>query len=227
MLARALLVFFMGFATGVVSLAALLWQTHTLRTTSAASAPIAAPPLPSPATIQPQSAPPPIAIKPIAPAPAPDAPASSDDVTLPSQLLVPVQGATAGDLHDNFQDTRDGHRHEALDIMAPRGTPVLAVAEGNVIKLFLSKPGGLTVYQFDDSQTWCYYYAHLDHYATGLKEGTLLRKGDVLGYVGTTGNAPPNAPHLHFAIFKLGPEKRWWEGTAVNPYPILIGQANQ
>jgi len=102
---------------------------------------------------------------------------------------------------------------------------VRAAAEGNVVKLFQSKAGGLTVYQFDDTQNWCFYYAHLDHYAKGLKEGTLLRKGDVLGYVGTTGDAPPNAPHLHFTIFKLGPEKRWWQGTAIDPYPFLTGQA--
>ena len=105
--------------------------------------------------------------------------------------------------------------------MAPRGTPVLAVAEGNVVKLFNSKRGGLTVYQFDNSATWCYYYAHLDRYAPSLKEGTLLRKGDVLGYVGSTGDASPNAPHLHFAVFQLGPEKHWWQGTAIDPLPLL------
>jgi len=105
--------------------------------------------------------------------------------------------------------------------MAARGTPVVAVGEGNVVKLFNSKPGGLTVYQFDDTQTWCFYYAHLDHYAQGLKEGTLLRKGDILGYVGSSGNASANAPHLHFTIFKLGPEKHWSQGMAIDPYPLL------
>jgi murein DD-endopeptidase MepM/ murein hydrolase activator NlpD len=118
---------------------------------------------------------------------------------------------------------RGGHRHEALDIMAPRGTPVLAADEGNVAKLFLSKPGGLTVYQFDGSQTYCYYYAHLDHYAPGLKEGTLLRKGEVLGYVGSSGDASAGAPHLHFTIFKLGPDRHWWQGTAIDPYEFLGG----
>jgi murein DD-endopeptidase MepM/ murein hydrolase activator NlpD len=105
--------------------------------------------------------------------------------------------------------------------MASRGTPVLAVAEGNVAKLFTSKQGGLTVYQFDNTGNWCFYYAHLDRYAPGLKEGTLLRKGDTLGYVGTTGDAPPDAPHLHFAVFRLGPEKHWWQGTAIDPLPLL------
>jgi murein DD-endopeptidase MepM/ murein hydrolase activator NlpD len=139
------------------------------------------------------------------------------------RLIVPVQGVHAEDLRDNFNEMRGGHRHEALDIMAPRGTPVLAADDGSVVKLFLSKPGGLTVYQFDGSQTYCYYYAHLDSYAPRLQEGTLLRKGDVLGYVGSTGNASPDAPHLHFTIFKLGPERRWWEGTPIDPYEFLTG----
>ena len=97
----------------------------------------------------------------------------------------------------------------------------MAVAEGNVAKLFTSKQGGLTVYQFDNSQKYCYYYAHLDRYQPGLKEGTLLRKGEVLGYVGTTGNANAKSPHLHFAVFELGPEKKWWNGKPVDPLPLF------
>ena len=89
-------------------------------------------------------------------------------------------------------------------------------------EFFTSKPGGLTVYQFDPASVYCYYYAHLDHYAENLKEGMVLNRGDLIGYVGTTGNAPANTPHLHFAIFKIGPQKRWWEGTPVNPYPFLM-----
>jgi murein DD-endopeptidase MepM/ murein hydrolase activator NlpD len=139
------------------------------------------------------------------------------------RLIIPVEGVQAKDLRDGFNEMRGGHRHEALDIMAPRGTPVLAADEGNVAKLFLSKPGGLTVYQFDGSQTYCYYYAHLDHYAPGLKEGTLLRKGEVLGYVGSSGDASAGAPHLHFTIFKLGPDRHWWQGTAIDPYEFLGG----
>ena len=107
-----------------------------------------------------------------------------------------------------------------MDIMAPRGTPVLAVEEGRVEKLFTSKQGGLTLYQFDPSGEYCYYYAHLDSYAKDIEQGRLLRKGDVIGYVGSTGNASPTAPHLHFTIFRLGAEKRWWEGTAINPFPL-------
>ena len=134
---------------------------------------------------------------------------------------MPIAGVDPQTLRSNFSETHGGHAHEALDIMAPRGTPVQAVAEGNVVKLFTSKQGGLTVYQFDDSRTWCYYYAHLDRYAPELKEGMLLRKGDVLGYVGSTGDASPDAPHLHFAVFHLGPAKNWWQGTPVDPLPLL------
>ncbi len=134
---------------------------------------------------------------------------------------VPIDSLDPRKIPDTFADTRDGHRHEALDIMEARGTPVHAVAEGNVAKLFNSKQGGLTVYQFDNTQSYCFYYAHLDRYAPGLKEGTLLRKGDVLGFVGSTGNASPEGPHLHFAVFKLGPDKKWWTGTPIDPLPLM------
>ncbi len=141
----------------------------------------------------------------------------------PGGFIFPLDGLKRTDIQNTFDDTRgSGRKHEATDIMAPRGTPVHAIKEGNVVKLFNSKLGGLTVYQFDDKQEYCFYYAHLDRYATGLKEGMLLRKGDVLGYVGSTGDAAANAPHLHLAIFKLGPEKHWWQGTPINPYPTLV-----
>jgi murein DD-endopeptidase MepM/ murein hydrolase activator NlpD len=136
-------------------------------------------------------------------------------------LAIPIAGVAVKDLTDTFNQARAGHKHEALDIPAPRGTPVMAAGEGNIVKLFTSKQGGLTVYQFDDSRTYSYYYAHLDRYAPGLREGTRLRRGEVLGYVGSTGNASPEAPHLHFAVFKLGPEKKWWEGTAIDPLPLF------
>jgi murein DD-endopeptidase MepM/ murein hydrolase activator NlpD len=146
-------------------------------------------------------------------------------------LLVPVRGVAASQLHDTFVEARSGdaahapHVHDALDIMAPRGTPVLAAVDGTVEKLFESVPGGLTIYEFDRERTHAYYYAHLDRYAAGLAEGQALRQGDVIGYVGSTGNAAEDAPHLHFAIFVLGPEKRWWQGTAIDPYPLLAGTA--
>ena len=136
----------------------------------------------------------------------------------------PIAGLQASNIQDTFDQARDGgnRRHEATDILAPRGTPVLAVDTGIIAKLFTSKPGGLTVYQFDPAQNYAYYYGHLDHYAEGLTESKLLKKGDLIGYVGTTGNADPNTPHLHFAIFQLGPEKHWWQGKPINPYPLLL-----
>ena len=126
------------------------------------------------------------------------------------------------DLRDTFADARGGSRaHEALDIMAPRHTPVRAVEDGRIQKLFTSKAGGLTIYEFDPTGTFTYYYAHLDRYADDLHEGQTVKRGDVIGYVGSTGNAAPDAPHLHFAIFRLTPERQWWKGEPINPYPVL------
>ena len=148
-------------------------------------------------------------------------PAGDSALLADRALGLPIVGLKASDIQDTFAQARDGgdRRHEATDILAPRGTPVVAVDTGIITKLFTSKPGGLTIYQFDPPQNVCYYYAHLDRYAEGLREGMLVKKGDVIGYVGTTGNARPNTPHLHFAIFELGPEKHWWEGKPINPYP--------
>ena len=160
----------------------------------------------------------------VTPAPAPVTPSTISAITA-TNLLLPVQGIQPGELVDTFYQTRGGTRiHEALDIMAPRGREVMAVAEGKVVKLFTSKQGGLTVYQFDPSERFAYYYAHLDRYAPGLAEGKLLKRGELVGYVGSTGNASPDAPHLHFAIFELGAEKHWWEGKPINPYPLLGGK---
>jgi peptidoglycan LD-endopeptidase LytH len=168
-----------------------------------------------------------------APAPGPGAAARSSDPTAtivpPSPdelkrrgLTVPVEGVKGEQLVDSFSDQRSGTRvHEALDILAPRNTPVKAVDDGTIARLFYSKAGGTTVYQFDPSEQFCYYYAHLERYADGLHEGDRVRKGQVLGYVGTSGNAPKNTPHLHFAVFRLTAAKHWWEGTAIDPYPIL------
>ena len=158
------------------------------------------------------------------PSPAPAMPAPQTPVA--NSLLIPVAGVKATQLTDTFNQTRDGtRRHEALDIMAPRGTPVLAASDGKVAKLFTSVPGGLTIYEFDPSGTYAYYYAHLDRYSPGLMEGRILKRGDVIGYVGSTGNASGDAPHLHFAIFALGQDKHWWQGTPINPYPLLTAGA--
>lgn len=156
-------------------------------------------------------------------APVAAAPASLTTATGPG-LLLPVQGIGADQLQDTFTDARsEGRVHDAIDILAPSGTPVLAVADGTVEKLFNSERGGLTVYQFEPSGRYCYYYAHLDRYADGLAEKKTIKRGDVIGYVGSTGNANPAAPHLHFEIHLLGPEKQWWKGASINPYPVLRG----
>lgn len=138
-----------------------------------------------------------------------------------ARLIIPVAGVSRASLRDSFDECRGAHRHAAIDIAAPLRTPVIAAGPGRVAKLFDSVPGGRTVYQFDPEERFAYYYAHLDAYAPGLHEGMQLERGDLLGYVGVTGNAPPGAPHLHFAIFRLGPEKKWWQGEAVNPFPFL------
>ena len=137
------------------------------------------------------------------------------------RLLIPVVGATRATLRDTFDERRGATRHEAIDIAAPRGTPVVAAGDGRLVKLFKSAPGGLTIYQFDPNEKFAYYYAHLDQYVEGLSEGMILKRGDPLGYVGSSGNASATAPHLHFAIFRLGPDRRWWTGTPINPYPFL------
>ena len=212
--------FALGFAAGVVCLAVVLWSAGVFQPAHALAAPevsetIVTQPLPVRLPVRLPEAPPvPLRVATL-PMPAVLGPAAS------GSLGMPVAGVDPRKLQSNFSQMRGGHAHEALDIMAPRGTEVRAVAEGNVAKLFTSKPGGLTVYQFDESGTWCYYYAHLDGYAPGLKEGMRLRQGEVLGYVGSTGDASPTAPHLHFAVFQLGPEKHWWQGTAVDPLPLL------
>jgi murein DD-endopeptidase MepM/ murein hydrolase activator NlpD len=136
-------------------------------------------------------------------------------------LQMPVAGVAPTRLADNYQQGRAGHVHEAIDIMAPAGTPVVAVDDGPVAKLFTSREGGLTVYQYDREGKLAYYYAHLQAYAPGLREGMELKRGDAIGSVGSTGNANPQAPHLHFGVFRLGTPPKWWEGQAVNPYPAL------
>jgi peptidoglycan LD-endopeptidase LytH len=142
--------------------------------------------------------------------------------TPPPSIGAPVDSLKASELHDSFNEIHHGHRHEAIDIMRPRGTPILAVADGSIRKLFLSVQGGITIYEFDSTGTYCFYYAHLGQYAAGLHEGMPVSRGDVIGYVGTTGDAAPDAPQLHFAIYRLSPDKSWWKGEPINPYPILL-----
>jgi len=223
---RGLLLFLAGLLVGA-NIVYFMMRRETAA--PIATAPVAATPVvAAPAPMQPSQE------SPASPARTPPAAATSAlaaaatpspaQVATPSALLIPVAGVRAAQLTDTFNDSRDGtRRHEALDIMAARGTPVLATSDGTVAKLFTSVPGGLTIYEFDPTSTYAYYYAHLDHYAPGLAEGKAIKRGDVIAYVGSTGNASADAPHLHFAIFVLGTEKQWWKGTAIDPYPLLAG----
>ncbi|MBV6854488.1 MULTISPECIES: M23 family metallopeptidase [Xanthomonas] len=190
---------------------------------SASAAPMAAPA--AAATAAPMAASAPLSDPAPADMPAATTPAQPPAAAAPgSDLLIPVQGIGASQLQDTFTDARsEGRVHDAIDILAPTGTPVVAVADGTVEKLFTSDRGGLTIYQFEPGGKYCYYYAHLERYADGLAEKQPIKRGQVIGYVGSTGNANPAAPHLHFEIHRLGPEKQWWKGEALNPYPVLHG----
>lgn len=137
-------------------------------------------------------------------------------------LLLPVAGASPDRLQDSFNAPREGNRfHHAIDIMAPRGTPVLAADDGRVLRVSSNTLGGLTVYTVDRSGQFVYYYAHLEGYARGLKAGRIVFKGDTLGFVGTTGDAPDDAPHLHFQILRMPPNGKYWEGDPIDPFPLL------
>jgi murein DD-endopeptidase MepM/ murein hydrolase activator NlpD len=147
----------------------------------------------------------------------------ADLAMLSAEMVIPLPGVQPSELRDTFNEMRGGgtRKHEALDILAPRGTPVLSASNGRVLKLHNSKDGGLMVYAADASDRFVLMYAHLDHYADDLKDGLPLRQGQVIGYVGTTGNAPPNTPHLHFAIAHPRDVKLWWTGSAIDPRPLL------
>jgi murein DD-endopeptidase MepM/ murein hydrolase activator NlpD len=154
---------------------------------------------------------------------APAALPTSDDLgVLRREMIVPVRGYTGAMIHDSYDEVRGGTRkHEALDILAARGTPVLSATSGRILKLFDSKAGGLMVYAADSTERFILMYAHLDAYQPGLVEGQRLTQGQQLGTVGTTGNAPANVPHLHFAVAKSADVRLWWKGSPVNPYPLL------
>jgi murein DD-endopeptidase MepM/ murein hydrolase activator NlpD len=137
-------------------------------------------------------------------------------------LTLPVEGVAADELRPSFDEQRGtSRRHEAIDILAARNTPVLAVEDGTIAKLFTSQAGGLTIYHFDPESKYAYYYAHLERYADGLTEGERVKRGQVIGHVGTSGNAPPDTPHLHFAIFLLADPPKWWQGAPIDPYTVM------
>jgi murein DD-endopeptidase MepM/ murein hydrolase activator NlpD len=156
---------------------------------------------------------------PAAIAPSPNSPTQQ----VPSdRLIVPVAGVLRDQLRDTFSESRsEGRVHDAIDIPAPQGTPVLAAADGPIVKLFHSDRGGTTIYQSSVDRKFIYYYAHLDRYADGLAEGHLAKQGETIGYVGDTGNAGAGNYHLHFSIAIVSDPKRYWDGTNINPYPLL------
>jgi peptidoglycan LD-endopeptidase LytH len=159
------------------------------------------------------------------PEPAQPQPSGKAGVPGSGRLTIPVAGIEPGQLADTFTQAREdgARRHDAIDILAPRGTPVTAAAAGRIEKLFLSDDGGKTVYVRSPDGRRIYYYAHLDRYAPRLREGQAVRQGDVLGAVGSTGNANPDAPHLHFAIWRSSPDEDWYEDSeAINPYDLLV-----
>lgn len=160
------------------------------------------------------------------PAAAPSAdiprPQSTPDLAIQGELIIPVAGVRADQLIDTFSAARgEGRVHDAIDIMAPKGTPVLAAAAGKILKLFQSQAGGTTIYQLSSDQKFIYYYAHLDRYADGLSEGRLVTQGETIAYVGDTGNAGAGNYHLHFSIAITTDPKHWSEGVNINPYPLL------
>jgi murein DD-endopeptidase MepM/ murein hydrolase activator NlpD len=151
----------------------------------------------------------------------PAAVATTGDVPR-GRVRVPIDGEDIESFKNGFAERRGGDRpHEAVDMLAPRNTPVHAVENGTIAKLFTSKAGGLTIYQYDPTGRLCYYYAHLERYADGLKDGQAVSQGETIGYVGTTGNAPANTPHLHFAVFELNADKHWWQGKPLDPYRLF------
>jgi len=144
----------------------------------------------------------------------------------PQQLMIPVAGIKREQLTDTFSDARsNGRVHDAIDIMAPAGTPVLAAADGQIVKFHDSAAGGITIYQLSADKRYIYYYAHLQSRAENIKENDPVTQGTTIGYVGDTGNAGPGNYHLHFAIAAIDDPKNFWHGTYINPYPILTGQA--
>lgn len=137
-------------------------------------------------------------------------------------LMVPVVGVSPWQIPDSFDAPRDGgRRHDAQDILAPRGTPVLAADDGVILRIGTNALGGNVIWAADSERRFAYYYAHLDHYARDLREGQKVRRGTVIGFVGTTGNAPPDAPHLHFQVMRMVDEKRYTNGPPFNPLPFF------
>lgn len=164
-------------------------------------------------------------VTPAPPPPRGDATPEGAGANIPGTLLIPVAGVRVEDLRDTFSEARsEGRVHNSIDIVAPKDTPVLAAADGRVVKLFQSDKGGTTIYQRGTDGRTIYYYAHLAAYADGLAENKEVRRGEMIGYVGDTGNATPGNYHLHFSVWITEDPKRYWDGVNLNPYPLLTGK---
>jgi murein DD-endopeptidase MepM/ murein hydrolase activator NlpD len=145
------------------------------------------------------------------------------DYLLARGILLPVAGVSRSHLQDTFDEGRDaGRSHRALDILAPRGTPILSADSGRILRISVSSLGGNTIYATDPLGRIVYYYAHLDAYQPGLTQGAAVSRGDTLGFVGTTGNAPKDTPHLHFQVMRMPRDGKYWDGEPINPYPLLL-----
>lgn len=191
----------------------LVWTAVTFRTT-----PIV------PALDIPSS--PPVALGTPLPPPAESPTPMTSNFVGTVDLIIPVAGVRPEQLTDSFHDARsEGRVHDAIDIMAAAETPVLAAADGKIVKLFQSEKGGITIYQVNTNQDLIFYYAHLSRYADGLAEGDSVRQGQIIAYVGDTGNAGAGNYHLHFSIAAVSDPKRYWEGSNINPYPLLQNRA--
>lgn len=221
-----------GFLAGAVAMAALVWTAGSGATRHAGAdtgvtddvKDSGAPATRTVYTRPAREETPPAVTPPPPPAPADPPSIASDPIAdlRRRTLELPLEGATRSELRGSFDELRGkSRRHEAIDMLAPRNTPIRAVDDGTIARLFTSAAGGLTVYQFDPTTNYVYYYAHLERYAPGLEEGERVRRGQLLGFVGTSGNAPKDTPHLHFAIFKLTDRKRWWEGSPIDPYQVF------
>ena len=218
----ALLVTILGRLSGNGSRELVVWFRSSPQDNSASVPAIS----PSPASNANSSTPSPTSSEsPALPTPLPDNPSPAPQVgeaPAPNNLIIPLAGVRPDQLRDTFSESRaEGRVHDAIDIVAAKGTPVLAAADGTIVKLFQSERGGTTIYQLSTDNRFVYYYAHLDRYAEGLAEGHLAKQGETIAYVGDTGNAGAGNYHLHFSIALISDPKHYWQGLNLNPYPLL------
>ncbi|HEY0006362.1 MAG TPA: M23 family metallopeptidase [Pyrinomonadaceae bacterium] len=225
---RTRILILLVFTATVLALALLIWKRSYRSGQAQEAAPVSSitdlRPVPS-STETPAPSPTPPTPSPVTTPSTQPSPAAMPSPSVGTQaLIIPVAGIRPEQLQDTFSASRsEGRTHDAIDIIAPRSAPVLAAADGKIVKLFLSKPGGMTIYQSSADNKMIYYYAHLERYADGLTEGHYARQGEVIGYVGDTGNAGPGNYHLHFSVMLVKDPARYWEGVNINPYPLLRG----